>query len=68
MMTISNELSGDIAVAMLAGLNTSEGKRIELKDTVLKIHTLLQKMEDETRKPKLAELRAIADRKFEAGA
>ncbi len=70
MMTISNELSGDIAVAMLGASNTSPGKRFELKETVLKIHSLLQQMEGETRGPKT--LRApdgnSADAVFEAGA
>ena len=49
-MAISNELSGDIAVAMLAETNNSERTRKELKETILKIHALLQTMDEQARK------------------
>jgi gas vesicle protein len=49
-MAISNELSSDIAVAMLAAKNSSEKTRKELKETILRIHSLLQKMEEQARK------------------
>ncbi len=66
-MTISNELSGDIAVAMLAA-TTTQGKRAELKETVLKIHSLLQEMELNTRRPKFGEPSvAKSERVFKVG-
>lgn len=54
-MTISNELSGDIAVAMLAAKPTTQGKRAELKEIVLTVHSLLQELELNARRPKAGE-------------
>jgi hypothetical protein len=47
-MAISNELSGDIAAAMLAAKEISPGKMSDLKETILKIHSVLQEMSDRT--------------------
>lgn len=67
-MTISNELSGDIAVAMLAAQHTSQGKRAELKETVLRIHSLLQEMELHARRPRVGQQAATkSEAAFKAG-
>lgn len=42
-MAISNELSSDVAVAILAS------KKSPLKDIILEVHSALQKMSEETR-------------------
>lgn len=41
-MSIQNELSSDIAVALLTEKHTDPGKLNELKETVLRIHSILQ--------------------------
>ena len=41
-MSIHNELSSDIAVALLAGKDTDPQKLDELKKVVLKVHSILQ--------------------------
>ena len=66
-MTVSNELSGDIAVAMLAK-ETSEGKRSEIKETVLKIHSLLQELEQKARRHVAERTARTAEGIFKAGA
>jgi hypothetical protein len=49
-MAISNELSGDIAAAIL-GTKTSAGRNIsDLKETVLKVHSILQELSEQDRK------------------
>ncbi len=47
-MAISNELSSDVAVALLAQ-NKSSQELEELKDIILQVHSALQKMSEETR-------------------
>jgi predicted transcriptional regulator len=46
-MAISNELSSDVAVALLE--NKSPQERKQLKDIILQVHSVLQKMSEETR-------------------
>ena len=47
-MAISNELSSDVVVALLAnGKSPQELKK--LKDIILEVHSALQKMSEETR-------------------
>lgn len=41
-MSIQNELSSDIAVALLTQKNTDPKRLNDLKETVLKIHSILQ--------------------------
>jgi hypothetical protein len=55
-MAISNELSGDIAAAILSTADVSPAQRYELKNTVLKVHSILQAMSLPRRKGKLVEL------------
>ena len=47
-MAISNELSSDVAVALLAE-NKSPQELKKLKDIILEVHSALQKMSEETR-------------------
>jgi hypothetical protein len=47
-MAISNELSSDVAVAILAN-EKSPQELNKLKDIILEVHTTLQKMSEETR-------------------
>lgn len=49
-MAISNELSSEIAAAMLAK-NKSPQELQKLKDIVLQVHTTLQKMSEPARAP-----------------
>jgi len=42
-MSIQNELSSDIAVALLAGKDRDPEKLNHLKEVVLQIHSILQK-------------------------
>ncbi|MGH9882674.1 MAG: hypothetical protein ACRD6N_14655 [Pyrinomonadaceae bacterium] len=49
-MAIANELSGDIAAAILATKKRTPGELSSLKETVLKVHSILQQMADETRR------------------
>ena len=51
-MAISNELSSDVAVALLAQ-NKSAQELQELKDIILQVHSALQKMSEETRSDRL---------------
>jgi len=46
-MAISNELSSDVAVALLE--NKSPQERKQLKDIILQVHSALQQMSEETR-------------------
>ena len=46
-MAISNELSSDVAVAILEKKSPEERK--QLKDIILQVHSALQKMSEETR-------------------
>ena len=48
-MAISNELSSDVAVALLAEKKKSPQELNRLKDIILEVHSALQKMSEETR-------------------
>lgn len=52
-MAISNELSSDVAAAILAN-KTSPQELNKLKDIILEVHSVLQKMSQETRADRLA--------------
>jgi len=58
-MSIQNELSSDIAVALLARGNTDPKKLNDIKETVLRIHSILQST-TKSRSPRVAE--KVADR------
>ena len=47
-MAISNELSSDVAVALLAKKKSPHELK-KLKDIILEVHSALQKMSEETR-------------------
>jgi predicted transcriptional regulator len=47
-MAISNELSSDVAVAILAKKKSPQELQ-QLKDIILQVHSTLQKMSEETR-------------------
>ena len=47
-MAISNELSSEIAAAILSEKKTAE-ERNQLKDVILRVHSALQKMSEEAR-------------------
>ena len=47
-MAISNELSSDVAVALLAEKKSPQELK-KLKDIILEVHTALQQMSEETR-------------------
>jgi hypothetical protein len=47
-MAISNELSSDVAVAILGTKHSPQELR-QLKDIILQVHAALQKMSEETR-------------------
>ena len=47
-MAISNELSSDVAVALLAKKKSPQELK-RLKDIILEVHSVLQKMSEETR-------------------
>jgi hypothetical protein len=49
-MAISNELSGEIAAAILATNRISPQQRSDFKETILKIHSVLQQMSDRTKR------------------
>lgn len=51
-MAISNELSSDVAVAILAQNKTPQELQ-QLKDIILQVHSALQKMSEETRSDRL---------------
>lgn len=44
-MSIANELSGDIAVAILAAKNYAPEKLNDLKEIILKVHSILQDLD-----------------------
>jgi hypothetical protein len=46
-MTISNELSSEIATAILVGENKAQQELKELMEIVLKVHSVLQEMKAE---------------------
>ena len=63
-MAISNELSSDVAIAILAEKKSPEELR-QLKDIILQVHSALQKMSEEARversKTKLKSKAAASD-------
>jgi len=54
-MAISNELSSDVVVAILAQ-NRSPQELQQLKDVILQVHSALQKMSEETRADRLKKM------------
>ena len=52
-MAISNELSSDVAVAILAKKKSPQELE-QLKDVILQVHSTLQKMSEETRSDRLS--------------
>ena len=52
-MAISNELSSDVAVAILAKKKSPQELE-QLKDIILQVHSALQKMSEETRSDRLS--------------
>jgi hypothetical protein len=48
-MTISNELSSEIATAILAGEDKPQHELKELMEIVIKVHSVLQEMKAEAR-------------------
>ena len=55
-MAISNELSSEIAVALLAEKKTPQ-ELLQLKDVILKVHSTLQKMSKDARADSASELK-----------
>ena len=49
-MAIANELSSEIAVALLSTKKSSARELNDLKEMILRIHSTLQQMGDETRR------------------
>ncbi|HEX6046794.1 MAG TPA: hypothetical protein VFZ22_20045 [Pyrinomonadaceae bacterium] len=58
-MAISNELSSDIAVALLAEEKSPQELR-RLKDVILKVHSELQRMSEKERAYRLKESKTAA--------
>ena len=54
-MAISNELSSDVAVAILAQNKTPQELQ-QLKDIILQVHSALQKMSEEARSDRLKKM------------
>ena len=52
-MAISNELSSDVAAALLAKKKSPQELE-QLKDVILQVHSTLQKMSEETRSDRLS--------------
>ena len=60
-MAISNELSSDIAAALLAEKKTPQELR-QLKDVILRVHSALQEMSEETRETRW-KAKAVSERR-----
>jgi hypothetical protein len=60
-MAISNELSSEIAAAILAEKKTPQELR-QLKDVILRVHSALQEMSEEVRATRL-KTKAASDRR-----
>ena len=54
-MAISNELSSDVAVAILAQKKSPQELK-QLKDIILQVHSALQKMSEEVRSERLKKM------------
>jgi hypothetical protein len=61
-MAISNELSSDVAVALLVK-NKSPQELKQLKDIILQVHSALQEMSEETRPDRLKKITPKSDAK-----
>ena len=48
-MTISNELTSEIALALVAAKDEHPGKLEDLKDILLEVHSTLQKLTEQSR-------------------
>ena len=48
-MAISNELSSDIAAALIAGKEKEPGRLLELKEILIEVHSTLQQMTEQSR-------------------
>ena len=66
-MAISNELSSDVAIAILEK-NKSPQELKQLKDIILQVHSALQKMSEETRVDRLKRKQPRESRKTAKGA
>ena len=64
-MAISNELSSEIAAALLADKKTPQELR-QLKDVVLRVHTALQEMSEEARTERMKTRAALDARRRSA--
>ena len=53
-MAIDNELSSEIAAALLTGKERDPRELNDLKETVIKVHSTLQKLEADSRKSNFA--------------
>jgi len=60
-MAIANELSSEIAVALLSTTKRSPRELNELKEMVLKIHSTLQQMANETRRAGSRKSRTVCE-------
>ena len=58
-MTISNELSSEIATALLAAKNKTPRELEELKEILLTIHSTLQRLTDENGAARLESQRQV---------
>ena len=68
-MSIQNELSSDIAVALLTRRNTDPKKLNDLKEMVLRIHLMLQEsVESESKRMQRLSKLAAEPRNSQAGA
>lgn len=56
LMAIENELSSEIAIAILTAAAQSPARLDELKKIVLKVHATLQEMSEKERDHRIAEL------------
>jgi len=54
-MAIDNELSSEIATALLTGKEKDPRELNDLKETVIKVHSTLQKLEADSRKSHFAD-------------
>lgn len=48
-MAISNELSSDIAAALIAAKEKDPGKLLDLKELLIEVHSTLQQMTEQSR-------------------
>jgi predicted transcriptional regulator len=65
-MAISNELSSDVAVALLTDKKSPQELN-KLKDIILEVHSALQKMSEETRSYRFRDKQPQEDKKSANG-